>query len=68
MARAWQEHGKSMARAWQEHGKSMARAWREHGKSMAITWQSHGQYCDDFAMSLPCVCYESPMVQKNKKT
>jgi hypothetical protein len=36
----WQtqsKHGKSMARAWQEHVKSMAKPW--HGTSLAITWQ-----------------------------
>ena len=43
MARAWQEHGKSMARAWQEHGKRMARAWQGHGMSRSGPSRSAGR-------------------------
>jgi hypothetical protein len=47
MARAWQEHGKSMARTW-DHGKSIARTY------MAIESQTHGNNMANTYMLLPC--------------
>ena len=30
MARAWQEHARSIAGAWHAHARNMASAWQEH--------------------------------------
>jgi hypothetical protein len=49
-----------MARAWQEHGKSMARAEQEHRKNMSITWQQHALtmlWSCSGRMPLTCSCH-----------